>query len=136
MLLYHSRTIFICGTVLILTIKWILRPIGFEGFLQYLLNVAPNLFGAFLIPFAAFWFFSGRDHFMARVFRIRSSFELRWVCSLGFCMLVVNEFLQKVPVFGRTFDYNDIIFSSLGLFFSCYIFRKIQSRQETSPQLL
>jgi hypothetical protein len=136
MLLHLSRTIFICGTLLIWTIKWVLRPLEFAGPLQYFLNIAPNLFGAFLIPFAAFWFFSGKDHLVARIFRISCSFELKLVCLLGFCMLVVNEYLQKIPVFGRTFDYSDIVFSSLGLVVSCFVFGRLRSRQEPSPQLL
>ena len=96
---------------------------------RYLMNVSPNLFGSFLIPFAAYWMFSGRDHLMARVFRISNPFELRVVCILGFLMLVMNEYMQKIPVFGRTFDYNDILFSSLGLIGSCIIFDKIQARE-------
>ncbi len=136
MLLHLSRTIFICGTFLIWTIKWVLRPLEFEGPLQYFLNISPNLFGAFLIPFAAYWFFSGKNYVVARIFRISTPFELRLVCSLGFCMLVVNEYLQKIPFFGRTFDYNDIVFSSMGLVSSCFLFTRLQSRQEPSAQLL
>ena len=125
-----SRTFVISGTLLIWCIKWILRPMEVgDDVTRYLMNVSPNLFGSFLIPFAAYWMFSGRDHLMARVFRISNPFELRVVCILGFLMLVMNEYMQKIPVFGRTFDYNDILFSSLGLIGSCIIFDKIQARE-------
>ena len=121
----------ITGTILIWSIKWIIRPLGTdETSVRYLLNIAPNLFGSFLIPFAAYWIFSGRDHLLARVFRISSPFEVRLVCLLGFGMLVVNEYLQRIPFFGRTFDYNDIAFSSVGLIISCLVFGKIRTAKE------
>jgi hypothetical protein len=120
----------ISGAILIWIIKWILRPIGFEGeTLRYFLNVAPNLFGSFLIPFGAYWIFSDRNFLLARIFRISTPFELRFVCFLGFCMLGFNEYLHRIPFFGRTFDYNDILFSSFGLILSCMLFGKIHSKK-------
>lgn len=47
---------------------------------------------------------------------------------LGFGMLVVNEYLQRISFFGRTFDYYDIIFSSVGLLAAYFVFGKIQQR--------
>jgi hypothetical protein len=120
----------ITGTVLIWTIKWIIRPSGVEQEpFRYFLNIAPNLFGSFLIPFAAYWFFCGRNYLVARVFRISSGFELRMVCLLGFCMLVVNEYLQRIPFFGRTFDYHDIAFSSVGLVLACMVMDGLLARK-------
>jgi len=111
-----SKRLVITGTLLIWIIKFGIRPlhIGSEPLL-FFLNVAPNFLGSFLIPFGACWFFSNRDHFVGRVFRTRTQAEINRVCLLGFSMLVVNEYLQKIPVFGRTFDLNDIFFSALGL---------------------
>jgi len=124
-----SKWIVICGTLLIWAIKWLIRPMNlFEEPMKYFLNVAPNLFGAFLIPFAAYWFFTGRDYWIARIFRIQSGYDLRLVCLMGFGMLVVNEYLQRIPFFGRTFDYNDILFSSVGLVAACFVFGEIHQR--------
>jgi len=124
------KWILIVGVLLIWIIKWLVRPYTLaDQPVKYFLNVAPNLFGAFLIPFAAYWMFSGKDFLLARIFRITTPFELRIVCILGFSLLVVNEYLQRLPIFGRTFDYGDIVFSSVGLVFSCVVFGKLQSRR-------
>lgn len=124
-----SKWFVIFGTIVIWFIKYIIRPFGFdEGPFLYFLNIAPNLVGSFLIPFAAYWMFSGKEFLLARVFRISSGFELRFVCMLGFSMLVVNEYMQRIPFFGRTFDYNDIAFSSIGLVLACLVFGRLQSR--------
>jgi len=37
--------------------------------------------------------------------------------------------LQLILFFGRTFDYNDIIFSSVGLLASSFVFSRLQSRK-------
>lgn len=124
-----SKWFVITGTLLIWSIKFIIRPLQLlDAPGTYFLNIAPNLLGSFLVPFGAYWFFSGRDHLVARVFRIECPYDLRLVCCLGFGMLVVNEYLQLIPFFGRTFDYNDIIFSSIGLLIACLVFGKMQSK--------
>jgi len=43
--------------------------------------------------------------------------------------------MQLIPVFGRTFDYNDILFSSVGLVASYFVFNKIQTRKGRSYQV-
>ena len=101
----------------------------FDDPTRFFLNIAPNLLGSFLIPFGAYWFFSGRNFLVARVFKIETQYDLRLVCLLGFGMLIVNEYLQLIPFFGRTFDYNDIFSSSVGLMAAYFTFRKIQSRK-------
>ena len=126
----------IWGTLLIWTVKFIVRPLHlFDEPGRYLLNIAPNLLGSFLIPFAAYWFFTGKNHFMARLFRIECSYDLRLVCWMGFGMLVVNEYLQRIPFFGRTFDYNDILFSSVGLIVSCIVFERMQAKETIRTSL-
>lgn len=130
-----SKIIVIIGTLIIWIIKFIIRPLHlFEDPLRFFLNIAPNLFGSFLIPFAAYWFFSGRNFMIARLFRIETPYDLRLVCVMGFGMLVVNEYLQRIPFFSRTFDYNDILFSSIGLMASYFIFLKIQSGKRYQVQ--
>jgi hypothetical protein len=124
-----SRSIVITGTLLIWAVKLLIRPLQPWDGAGYFLGVAPNLFGSFLIPFGAYWFFSGRDYLLARIFRFRTAYDLGLVCSLGFGMLVMNEYLQLVSWFGRTFDYNDILFSSIGLLLSYFIFGRLQQRE-------
>jgi hypothetical protein len=125
------KKIVIIGTLLIWAIKFIIRPLHvFEEPIKFFLGVAPNLFGSFLIPFGAYWFFSGKNFLLARIFRIRSAYDLRLVCLMGFVMLIVNEYLQLIPFFGRTFDYYDIISSFVGLAAAYFAFVKIQHRFE------
>ncbi len=125
-----SKWCFITGTLLIWFIKFIIRPMNlFDEPGRFFLNIAPNLLGSFLIPFGAYWFFSGRNFLAARLFRIDCAYDLRLVCSMGFGMLIINEYLQRIPFFGRTFDMNDIIFSSVGLLFSYFVFGKLQFRK-------
>lgn len=124
-----SRHFVISGTLLIWAIKYIIRPMHlFNTDGSFFLGIAPNLFGSFLIPFGAYWFFSGRNFLIARIFHIRSAYDLKQVCLLGFAMLVVNEYLQRIRLFGRTFDYYDILFSSVGLAVSYLVFSKLQQR--------
>lgn len=124
-----SRNFVLAGTLLIWLIKFLIRPLQIWDDASFFLGVAPNLLGSFLIPFGAYWFFSGRNYLIARMFRIQSPYDLGLVCMLGFSLLVVNEYLQRVPYFGRTFDYNDIIFSSVGLAVSYFIFNRIRQRE-------
>ena len=124
-----SKRIVIAGTLLIWTIKFLVRPMNmFDSTTTYFLGISPNLFGSFLIPFGAYWFFSGRRFLIARIFRIQSDYDLRTVCLLGFALLIVNEYLQLIPVFGRTFDVNDILFSSIGLIAAYFTFSRVQEK--------
>ena len=124
-----SRWLVIVGTLLIWLIKFGIRPYYDLGQpMNFFLGIAPNLLGSFLIPFGACWFFSGREFLIARILQIHSSADLRLVCLMGFAMLVVNEYLQLIPVFGRTFDYFDIFFSAIGLSASYFVFGKIYNQ--------
>jgi hypothetical protein len=125
-----SRTFVIAGTLIIWIIKFLIRPFHLWDEGQFFLGVAPNLLGSFLIPFGAFWFFSGRNFLIARIFRIQSTYDRRLVCLIGFGMLIINEYMQLIPLFGRTFDYNDIFFSSVGLAVSNFVFGKLQQREQ------
>jgi hypothetical protein len=126
-----SRNVVITGALIIWTIKFLIRPLHLLDEAKFFLGIAPNLLGSFVIPFAAYWLFSGRNFLIARIFKIQSPYDLRMVCVMGFGMLIVNEYLQMIPFFGRTFDYNDIIFSSIGLFASHYVFGRVQQRELT-----
>ena len=88
-----SKQLLIAGTLLIWTIKFIIRPLHhFDQPTQFFLGIAPNLFGSFLIPFGAYWLFSGRNYLLARIFQIRTAYDLRLVCLMGMGMLIVNEY--------------------------------------------
>lgn len=121
-----SKWIVIAGTLVIWLIKFVVRPYYDLGqTVNFFLGIAPNLVGSFLIPFGAYWFFSGREGLLARVFRIHSFAALRTVCFLGLAMVTVNEYLQLIPVFRRTFDYFDIVFSMVGLSASYFALGKM-----------
>lgn len=124
-----SRWIVIAGALIIWLIKFGIRPYyDFGQPANFFLGIAPNLLGSFLIPFGACWFFVGREFLVAKIFRIHSLVDLRNVCVLGFAMLVVNEYLQLIPLFGRTFDYFDIASSAIGLLTSYFVFGRLYSR--------
>ena len=124
-----SKWMVIAGALLIWTIKLWLRPFfHFDQPMHFFLGIAPNFLGSFLLPFAACRFFSGRNHFFARLLRVEGIADLRQFCLLGFGMLVLNEYLQLIPVFGRTFDYFDILFSSVGLGISYFVYGRLQQK--------
>lgn len=124
-----SKWIVITGALAIWSVKIGIRPhCDCNQPLKFLLGIAPNLLGSFLIPFGACWFFSGKEFLLARIFRIHSLSDLRLVCLMGFGMLVINEYLQLIPVFGRTFDYFDIISSVIGLTTAYFVYGKIYTR--------
>ena len=119
------RNILFAGTIIIWVIKFGIRPYFHSPQeIKFFLSVAPNLIGSFLIPFGAIWFFEGKNNLLARIFHIRSFFELGFVCTTGFILLVMNEYLQRIHIFGRTFDYYDILFSAIGLAASYFVFSK------------
>lgn len=119
----------IAGALIIWSVKFGIRPFyHFPQPVGFFLGIAPNLLGSFLIPFAACWFFSGKFFLLARIFRIHSVNDLKMVCMMGFGMLVLNEYLQLIPFFGRTFDYYDIFFSFAGLLLSYFVFSKMHTR--------
>lgn len=124
----------IAGTLLIWLIKYGLRPnIVFPDLISFFLGIAPNLLGSFLLPFGACWFFGGKESYLSRFFRIRNPTELKQFCMLGFLLLLINEYLQMIPVFGRTFDYFDIFFSIAGLGLGYWLFsRKLQQTDTVS----
>lgn len=128
-----SKWTVIAGSIIIWIIKFWIRPLHlFEGPAKFFFGIAPNLVGSFLIPFGAYWFFSGKTFLMARIFRIRSLADLRIVCVIGFGLLLINEYLQLIPFFGRTFDYFDIFFSAVGLWGAYLVFGKILSNYSTA----
>lgn len=126
-----SKWILLAGVTVIWSVKFGIRPhCDCEEPLRFFLGVTPNLLGSFLIPFGACYFFSGRDFFIARIFRTQSPADLRLVCTLGFGMVVFNEYLQLIPFFGRTFDYYDILFSAAGLTIAYFIYSGLHKKYQ------
>ena len=114
----------IIGMLLIWAIKWTLRPyFHFHQPVKYILGIAPNLLGSFLLPMGCFWLLS-------KYINLTNNYTFRIFCFTAFALLVINELLQLIPVFGRTFDYGDIAASFIGLttsylFCTKYVFRKL-----------
>ncbi len=113
-----SRLVVITGTLLIWTVKFIIRPfVHIPHELKTVIGIAPNLIGSFLLPFGACWFFQ-------RFFKLKTEADLRFTCGFGLILVIINEYLQLIPVFGRTFDYLDILFSVVGVFFGHLVFSR------------
>lgn len=120
-----SKRIVITGTLLIWAIKFIIRPyIHIPHALKPLVGFAPNLIGSFLLPFGACWFFK-------RFFRLQTQADLTLTCSFGLLLVIINEYLQLIPIFGRTFDYLDIFSSVVGVACGHLVFGKLMSSQVT-----
>lgn len=114
-----SWKVLVVGVLLIWTIKFIVRPFfHIDPAWKPLVGLAPNLIGSFLLPFGACAFF-------LRIFRLETEVDLYITCSFGLLLVIINEFLQLIPVFGRTFDYLDILSSVIGVFLGHLYFRKL-----------
>lgn len=124
-----SRRIMIVGTLFIWSIKFLVRPFIFiDPAFKPLIGLAPNLIGSFLLPFGACWFFQ-------RIFRLETEMDLNVTCCFGLLLVVINEYLQLIPIFGRTFDYLDIISSVIGVFLGHLYFKRLMIRYKpaTAP---
>jgi hypothetical protein len=116
-----SRIIVISGTLLIWLIKFLIRPFDlYADWLSPLIGFAPNLIGTFLLPFGAYWLFK-------KYFLMRNNYEVKLTCVFGLLLVIINEYLQLIPVFGRTFDYFDILASFVGIFIGYVVFAKLMS---------
>ncbi len=130
----HMRLVRFCrwsviaGTLLIWLIKWGIRPyFHFTQPTTYILGIAPNLLGSFLLPIGCYWFFR-------KYINLYDELQLGIFCAVCFVLLVINETLQLIPIFGRTFDYNDIAASAIGLSASYFFCNKyLFSRYATYP---
>lgn len=118
----------IIGTLVIWSIKFLIRPFVYiDPVFKPLVGLAPNLIGSFLLPFGACWFFQ-------RIFRLETDLDLNITCCFGLLLVVINEYLQLIPIFGRTFDYLDILSSVIGVFLGHLFFRKLMIRYAVIPQ--
>jgi hypothetical protein len=115
----YSRLVVICGTLLIWAIKFLIRPFNlYEDWLSPVVGFAPNLIGSFLLPFGAYWLFK-------KYFGLKNAFDLKLTCWFGLLLVIINEYLQLIPIFGRTFDYLDIFASFAGVYAGYIVFLKL-----------
>lgn len=125
----YCKWIVIVGTLLIWVIKFGIRPyVPLDPSAKFIAGVSPNFFAAFLIPFAAHWLYTHSLFFNGSLMRFDFFSDTRIVCLFGFSLAVINEYLQLIPIFGRTFDYFDIVFSAVGLITSYYFFTILQRK--------
>ncbi len=112
----YSRIIVICGTLLIWIIKFFIRPFHlYTAWLSPFIGVAPNLIGTFLLPFGGYWL-------LRNFFLMRNNFEVKLTCASGLLLVIIDEYLQLIPLFHRTFDYLDILASFVGIFIGYKVF--------------
>jgi glycopeptide antibiotics resistance protein len=115
----YSRIVVISGTLLIWLIKFLIRPFDlYADWLTPVVGFAPNLIGSFLLPFGAYWLFK-------KYFLLRNNYDLKITCAFGLLLVIINEYLQLIPVFGRTFDYLDIFASFLGTSIGYIVFARL-----------
>lgn len=117
-----SKWTVISGTLLIWTVKFVIRPfVHIPYSLKPITGMAPNLIGSFLLPFGACWLFTW-------MFGMRTNRELKIACWFGLVLVVINEYLQLIPFFGRTFDYLDILSSFVGVFLGYISYARLMLR--------
>ncbi|GAC1441392.1 MAG: hypothetical protein NVSMB63_08920 [Sediminibacterium sp.] len=121
-----SKWVVVSGTLLIWSVKFIVRPfVHIPHYLKPLVGFAPNLIGSFLLPFGACWFFQ-------RAFRLQTQRDLALTCCFGLLLVIINEYLQLIPLFGRTFDYLDIFSSVAGVLAGYLVFTRLMVRQSVA----
>ena len=73
-----------------------------------------------MLPFGAYWLFK-------KYFLMRNNYEVKLTCAFGLLLVIINEYLQLIPIFGRTFDYLDIFASFVGIFIGYIVFAKMMT---------
>ena len=125
----YSKWIVLTGAVLILFIKLYIRPyVPLEGVVNYMEGVAPNFIAAFVMPFGAYWLYTHPLFFNGLLLRFPFFSDTRLVSLFGFTLIVINEYFQLMPVWGRTFDYLDIVSSAIGQLSAYYAFILLQRK--------
>lgn len=121
----YSRSVVISGTLLIWIIKFLVRPWHlYSDDLTDVVGFAPNLIGSFLLPFGAYWLFR-------QFFLLRDTNDLKITCWFGLLLVIINEYLQLIPLFGRTFDTLDILASFAGVYVGYIVFGKVMATSLT-----
>ena len=117
-----SARVVIIGVAIIWIIKFLIRPfVHIPQSLKPFTGLAPNLIGSFLLPFGACWFFQ-------RMFRMQTMQDLKIATWFGLVLVIINEYMQLIPIFHRTFDYLDILSSFAGVLCGYFVFAKAMQR--------
>ena len=114
----NKKLILIIGFLLIVIVKLFIRPfVTLPPALFLCRDVAPNLISAFLIPF-------GADQFFKKWIQLIERRSVLFICGIGLLIITLNELAQLFPVFHRTFDYFDILFSFIGVAIGYFVFTR------------
>jgi hypothetical protein len=104
------KKICIAGIAFIFCIKFIIRPyLHVPSYFQIFVDVAPNFICGLIFPFMIYWLSNNLIH-------LKTKLSVQAACIIAFLGLTVNEFSHLMPIFKRTFDVHDIIFSAIGIF--------------------
>jgi hypothetical protein len=100
--------------LVILLIKYGIRPLWYHhGVWGFWLGIAPNALSALVFP--AVWL-GMREHRLVQRFTPMACQPLGPACLTALLVIGINETCQLHPVFGRTFDVYDLLFSAAGIF--------------------
>lgn len=125
-----SRAYVITGILIIWVVKIIIRPyVSLSDVWQLITDVSPNLIGTLLLPFGAWWWFK-------KFFGMNTVFSIRFTCLTGFILVLINEYIQLVPVFGRTFDFLDILASIGGTLLGYSLFVWYWEREYVNEEVV
>ncbi|CAN5839903.1 hypothetical protein BH10BAC2_BH10BAC2_34730 [soil metagenome] len=125
----YAKAVIVFCILRIIMIKYVIRPhVHIPGGLQVIVDIAPNLLGSFMLPFGVSWL-------LDRYFRIQALIDLKLVCLLCLVVIFVNEYLQLISVFGRTFDYFDIIASFISTATAYFVYARLAFNIRLADQL-
>jgi hypothetical protein len=123
-LLFNNPTnaiIAVCWALIIL-IKFVLRPIYFnDPNFSLLLGIGPNFLASFSGIFIA-------HKLLQYSFWFNFNVPIKIALLVWWLVAILNEVLQLIPLFGRTFDWLDMLASMFAIPFSYWAYTKIESR--------
>lgn len=109
----------------IVLVKWGMRPWLYqEPVLGFALGVAPNCLAGFGFPFLLNRLHAWRLGLPRWWPALHTGAALQRALLWGWLALFVNELFQLLPVFGRTFDYWDLVFSGIGLLAGQWVYQR------------
>jgi ABC-type protease/lipase transport system fused ATPase/permease subunit len=104
----QAKYFFVVGLLLMITIQYIIRPAyHHHNWLKVVLGFSPNLLSAAFIP-VLFFVIGGK---MLPKVSMKSLLALHIIIAGLLCMY---ELLQMITVFGKTFDYLDLLATIIG----------------------